>query len=141
MGSKDFVKDCFAVEQAIDRIGNNYSINQLSELTKLPRNRVYSCWVSLLKKNKIRRKNSFSIDFKQVKQKRKVATKCWYCNKIVSPYEEFSNEHINCKFARKEGRLQGALGEVALMKLCIQNEGSWKGIQEHIEKRLKELKG
>ena len=41
--------------------------------------------------------------------------------------------------AKEEGRLQGALGEVALMKLCIQNEGSWKGIQEHIEKRLKEL--
>jgi len=40
---------------------------------------------------------------------------------------------------KEEGRLQGALGEVALMKLCIQNEGSWKGIQEHIEKRLKEL--
>ena len=39
----------------------------------------------------------------------------------------------------KEGRKQGALGEVVLMKLCIQNEGSWKGIQEHIEKRLKQL--
>jgi len=38
------------------------------------------------------------------------------------------------KQGNKEGRLQGALGEVALMKLCIQNEGSWKEIQEHIEK-------
>jgi len=58
---RDFFKDCFAVEQAIDRIGNNYSINQLSELTKLPTNRVYRCWVNLLKKGKIKQNNSFKI--------------------------------------------------------------------------------
>jgi hypothetical protein len=55
--------------------------------------------------------------------------------------ESFIEKNMRTLKMIEDAKKEGAIAEIALMKLCIQNEGSWKGIQEHIEKRLKELSG
>lgn len=65
-----FDLDCFAVEQAIFYLGENYSLKDLSFMTGLSSSRCYKCWISLLKKKKIKRGNTLTIIKKQSKVKK-----------------------------------------------------------------------